>query len=94
MTSSPPRSAPTASGSSPPRDNTAQVWPLDPIEGNAAILPLWVKAYTGTELLKGGTFQFLAAQEWKTQCRKLKTEIEQGAKAPPSKWLDQLLAQP
>ena len=74
-------------------DNTAQVWPLDPIEGNAGILPLWVKAYTGTEL-QGGTFQYLAAEEWKTQCRKLKTEIERGAKAPPSKWLDQLLAQP
>ena len=74
-------------------DNTAQVWPLDPIEGNAGILPLWVKAYTGTEL-QGGTFQYLAAEEWKTQCRKLKTEIEREAKAPPSKWLDQLLAQP
>ncbi|MGA8351153.1 MAG: hypothetical protein WB773_25400 [Isosphaeraceae bacterium] len=56
-------------------------------------MPLWVKAYTGTEL-QGGTFQYLAAEEWKTQCRKLKTEIEREAKAPPSKWLDQLLAQP
>ena len=75
-------------------DNTARVWPLDPIEGNAGILPLWVEAYTGTELLPGGAVQGLAVEEWKTRCRQLKTAIEQGAKAPPSKWLDELLAQP
>ena len=75
-------------------DMTARVWPLDPIEGNAVILPLWVKAYTGTELLPSGVFQCLAAEEWKTRCGQLKTAIEQGAKAPPSKWLDELLAQP
>ena len=75
-------------------DKTARVWPLDPIEGNAGILPLWVEAYTGTELLQGGAVQGLAAEEWKTRCRQLKTAIEQGAKAPPSKWLDELLAQP
>ena len=75
-------------------DKTARVWPLDPIEGNAGILPLWVEAYTGTELLPGGAVQGLTAEEWKTRCRQLKTAIEQGAKAPPSKWLDELLAQP
>ena len=75
-------------------DKTAWVWPLDPIEGNAAILPLWVEAYTGTELLPGGGVQGLAVKEWKTRCRQLKTAIEQGAKAPPSKWLDELLARP
>jgi len=74
-------------------DNTARVWPLDPIEANAGILPLWVEAYTGTEF-QGGAVQGLAAEEWKTRCRQLKTAIEQGAKAPPSKWLDELLAQP
>ena len=75
-------------------DHTAQVWPLDPIEGNAGILPLWVEAYTGTELLQGGAVQSLSVDEWKTRCRQLKTTIEQGAKAPPSKWLDELLARP
>ena len=79
----------TASG-----DTTARVWPLDPIEGNAGILPLWVEAYTGTELLPSGAVQSLSVEEWKTRCRQLKTAIEQGAKAPPSKWLDELLAQP
>jgi len=74
-------------------DMTALIWPLDPIEGNASILPLWVEAYTGTEF-QGGTVQGLAVEEWKTRCRQLKTAIEQGAKAPPSKWLDELLAQP
>ncbi len=74
-------------------DNTAQVWPLNPIEGNAGILPLWVKAYTGTEL-QGGAVQGLTSEEWKTRCRQLKTAIEKGAKAPPSKWLDELLARP
>jgi len=75
-------------------DMTALIWPLDPIEGNAGILPLWVEAYTGTELLQGGAVQGLSVEEWKTRCRQLKTAIEQGAKAPPSKWLDELLAQP
>ena len=75
-------------------DKTARVWPLAPIEGNAGILPLWVEAYTGTELLPGAGVQDLAAEEWKTRCRQLKTAIEQGAKAPPSKWLGELLAQP
>jgi len=74
-------------------DTTARVWPLDPIEGNASILPLWAEAYTGTEF-QGGAVQSLTAEEWKTRCRQLKTEIEQGVKAPPSKWLDELLAQP
>jgi len=74
-------------------DKTAQVWPLDPIEGNARILPLWVEAYTGTEF-QGGAVQGLTSEEWKTRCRQLKTAIEQGAKAPPSTWLDELLAQP
>ena len=64
-------------------DKTVQVWPLDPIEGNARILPLWVEACTGTEF-QGGAVQGLAAEEWKTRCRQLKTAIEQGAKAPPS----------
>src|SRR5271166_2544236 len=67
-------------------DMTALIWPLDPIEGNAGILSLWAEAYTGTELLQGGAVQGLAAEEWKTRCRQLKTAIEHGAKAPPSKW--------
>ena len=92
--SSPLRSARTASGSSLAQPTRrCGVWPLDPIEGNARILPLWVEAYTGTEF-QGGAVQGLAAEEWKTRCRQLKTAIEQGAKAPPSKWLDELLAQP
>ena len=74
-------------------DKTARVWTLDPIEGSAGILPLWVEAYTCTELQEG-VVQVLAVEEWKTRCRQLKTAIERGAKAPPSKWLDELLAQP
>ena len=74
-------------------DHTARVWSLDPIEGNAGILPLWVEAYTGTEF-QGGAARGLAVEEWKARCQQLKTAIEQGAKAPPSKWLDELLAQP
>ena len=75
-------------------DRTARVWLLDPIEGNAAILPLWVEVYTGTELLPSGAVQSLSVEEWKTRCRQLKAAIQQGSKAPPSKWLDELLAQP
>jgi hypothetical protein len=72
---------------------TLQIWPIEPIEGDARILPLWVEAWTGTKL-QGCEVQGLAAEERKTRCGQLKTAIEQGAKAPPSKWLDHLLAQP
>src|SRR5208282_545483 len=59
-------------------DKTARVWPLDSIEGNSGILRLWVKAYTGTEF-QGGALEGLAAEEWESQCRQLKTAIERGA---------------
>jgi WD40 repeat protein len=76
------------------RDGTARVWPMDSVEGDAGILPTWVEAYTGTEYLQGGAVQVLTAEEWKNRCRQLKAAIQPGSKAPPSKWLDELLAQP
>jgi WD40 repeat protein len=76
------------------RDQTARVWLLYPIEGDAGILPTWVEAYTGTEYFQGGAVQVLTAEEWKNRGRQLKAAIQQGSKAPPSKWLDELLAQP
>ena len=68
-------------------DRTARVWPMDSDEGDAGILPIWVKAYTGTEL-QGGAIRSLTVEEWKGRCQQLKAAIQQGSKAPPSKWLD------
>jgi WD40 repeat protein len=75
-------------------DGAARVWPMDSVEGDARILPIWVEVYTGTKLLQGGTVRVLTSEEWKNRCRQLKAAIQQGAKAPPSKWLDELLSEP
>jgi WD40 repeat protein len=67
---------------------------LESIKGDAGILPLWVEVYTGTEFLPGDFVQSLPAEEWNERRRRLKVAIKQGAKAPSSKWLDEVLAQP
>jgi WD40 repeat protein len=67
-------------------DMTARVWTLEPLTGEAATIPRWVQAFTGTEL-KGGTVRPLSAAEWKALCRELRAY---GTKAPPSPWLDGL----
>ncbi len=67
-------------------DKTARVWPLEPLKGEAGTIPLWVQAYTGTEL-QGGIIRPLSVVEWKARCRELRAY---GTKAPPSPWLDGL----
>jgi len=67
-------------------DHTARVWHLEPLKCEAETIPLWVQAYTGTEL-QGGTIRPLSDAEWKTRCRELRAY---GTKAPPSPWLDGL----
>jgi WD40 repeat protein len=75
-------------------DQTARIWALNEVDGDAAILPLWVEAYTGTELPPGGLLWGLTAEAWEDRCRQLRHQIEQGARVPRSKWLDTLLARP
>jgi WD40 repeat protein len=68
-------------------DKTASVWPLEPlIKGKAVTIPLWVQAFTGTEL-QGGVIRHLSDAEWKARCRELRAY---GTKAPPSRWLEGL----
>ena len=64
-------------------DNTARVWRLDALPGEAETFPLWVEVFTGTEL-QGGGVRPLSAAEWQTHRQKL---LKYGSKAPPTPWL-------
>jgi WD40 repeat protein len=64
-------------------NNTARVWMLDSLPGEAETFPLWVEVFTGTEW-QGGGIRPLSAAEWQARRQEL---LDYGSKAPSTPWL-------